>query len=363
MIRVLHVVSSLGVGSGIMSCLMNYYRFIDKTQVQFDFLFFRSTENTYQQEIHALGGRTYPCSKPALTGKFPREVDEFFTKHGGEYPIVHCHPIYCTAFFAAPAKRHGVKHVIQHSHTTKFSDKPLSALRNWVVNTACGHLATDHAACSEKAKALFWWKDSADIKLMPNAIDYDCFRFSQETRDRVRKELGLEEGDLVLGHVGRFSPQKNHGFLLKVFDAFYEKNPRAKLLLVGDGSTMPQVQQQAKELPCGENVLFLGRHGKVQDFYCAMDLFLLPSLFEGLAVVLVEAQASGLPCYVADTVTDEADMSGNVQFLPLSKGEAYWASQLETQVSRDRNAVRLDRLFNIRIAAGELLRYYQSLAE
>ncbi len=363
MIRVLHVVSSLGVGSGIMSCLMNYYRFIDREKVQFDFLSFRKTDNTYEDEILRLGGRIYRCSKPSPIGGFLKEIDAFFAEHEDQYRIVHCHPIYCTAFFAVPAKRHGVKHIIQHSHTTKLSDNPLSALRNWVVNALFGRLATDYAACSEEAKALFWWKKAEDVKLMPNAIDYERFRFSRESRNRIRKELGIGDGELVLGHVGRFSPEKNHGFLLKVFEAVFAKYPQTKLLLVGDGATMDQVQQKANDLSCGKNVIFVGRHGRIEDYYCAMDVFLLPSRFEGLGIVLVEAQASGLPCFSSDVVPDAANISESVQFLPLKKGEEYWASKIENHVSRDRSSCLLQGRLDIRTEVMNLVQYYRSLAE
>ncbi len=361
MIRILHVVSSLGVGSGIMSCLMNYHRHINRQDINFDYLSFRETDNTYEKEIEALGGRIYRCKKPALSQDFFQELDAFFTAHQGEYEIVHCHPIYCTAFFASLAKRHGVSHVIQHSHTTKFSDKTKSAVRNAVINTVFGRCATDYAACSEEAKSLFWWKKKAEVRLIPNAVDYGRFAYSEEKRRALRDAFGIPQDAFVIGHVGRFCEAKNHTFMLKVFSEYHHTHPHARLFLVGDGPLEGQIRQQIAGLSCEQNIIFAGRHANVEDFYNVMDVFLFPSVFEGLGIALLEAQASGLPCITSNQVPSTADVTGTVRFLSLQAGESVWSYEIEKISLSDRTLPRRIETLNIQPEARALEAYYTEL--
>lgn len=210
--RILHVVSSLGTGSGVMAMLMNYHRHICRERLQFDYLSFRDTTGTYEEEIKALGGRVYHISRPSPGGSFRRQMDAFFREHQGEYDTMHCHPLYAAVIFAPAAKRYGIRRVIQHSHTTRYSDKPLSAARNRLMLALFGRRATDFAACSREAKRIFFWKKPEEVFWLPNAIDLQRFAFSSEARRELRQRYQIPQETTVIGHVGRFSPEKNHLF-------------------------------------------------------------------------------------------------------------------------------------------------------
>lgn len=366
MTRILHVVSSLGTGSGVMSVLMSYHRAVDKTKLQFDYLSFRQTTDTYEQEISSLGGRIYHCSRPALSKNFFDEIECFFADHAGEYEIIHCHPIYASAVFAPAAKRHGVRHVIQHSHSTKRSDNPVSALRSLAIQLLLGRRATDYVACSEEAKKLFFWVRPEQVYLMRNAIDFERFRFSGEKRAEIRRLFEIGTQDTVLGHVGRFSKEKNHFFLLEVFRAYRKTDPSAWLLLVGDGVLLEQVKKRAEQLGISDHVIFAGRQSCVSAYMSAMDYFLLPSKFEGFGTVLIEAQASGLPCMASTKVPEAVKLTETLQFQPLHFGSETWASRIapiKTESERMQSGSVPQSEFEIHSAAKRLEEYYRTLAQ
>lgn len=363
MIRVLHIVSSLGVGGGVMSVIMNYYRHIDRDQVQFDFLSFRQTTNTYDEEITRLGGRIYRCSRPSLKPGFQREIDSFFREHQGEYNIVHCHPVFAGAIFAKAAKKHGVTHVVQHSHTTQMGTTKLSAMRNRGILTLMGRRPTDFAACSQAAKKVFFWKAPEDVFLLYNAIERENYQFSPEARATLRGELGIPEDCLVLGNVGRFTEQKNHKFLIEVFHQVHQRKPEARLLLVGDGELMEACKKQVQALGLTPWVYFVGRQTDIRGYMSAMDVFLLPSLFEGFPVVLVEAQANGLPAVVSNLVTEESKLTERVTFLPLGTVEQWVNEVLRHEVEGRPTAGTLPEQFDIAYTAKRLENYYYVLLE
>lgn len=328
MIRILHVVSSLGTGSGMMSVIMSYYRTIDKQQIQFDFLSFRDTEENFEDEIKKLGGNVFHCSKPSFSNSFRSEMTKFFNEHMNEYQIMHCHPIHAGAIFAPYAKKYGIQHIISHSHSTKYSANKIGAIRNFLIVSLFGKRATDYIACSKKAMKLFYWKKETDIFLLNNAIDTEKFKFSDEKRKIIRKDLNIKEDEVVIGHIGRFAPEKNHIFLLNVFKEYYKLNNKSKLLLVGDGSLFNEIQKLAIDEQLEENILFVGRKNNVSDYLSAMDFFVLPSLFEGLPIALVEAQVSGIRSFVSKTVTDEVEFTNLLTFVDLDEGYESWARRI-----------------------------------
>lgn len=366
MLRVLHIVSSLGTGSGVMSVLMSYHRHIDRSQIQFDYLSFRPTEQTYEEEIKRLGGRVYHFCRPSFSCSFLKKADVFFQEHGQEYPIVHCHPIYASALFGPSARRGGTLHVIQHSHTTKLSENPLSAMRNFAVLLLLGRRATDLAACSEAAKRVFFWADPKKVYLMRNAIDAQKFRFSPAARARVRRELSIADDAPVIVHVGRFSKEKNHPFLLQLFQEVHSQKPDARLILVGDGEEMGSVRALAEKNSLSDAVFFTGRQACVADYLSAADCFVLPSVFEGLGIVLVEAQANGLPCCASTNVPHEAASTDLVTFLPLKNSLHAWCENVLNCFSQDlslRQNVQLSDRYDICTAAAELKNYYKTLLQ
>ena len=326
-IRVLHFVSTLSRGSGVMSVIMNYYRHIDRDKVQFDFLHFIACEDSYMEEIRELGGKIYCIDKPGSSFQSIKQLNSFFRLHAGEYTWLHNHEVYLTFLLRPIAKRYGLEKFIVHCHATKYSDKTLNAVRNRILCLPIRLMKVERFACSEAAgKFLYGEKmlKAGKVFIMHNAIDCEKFRFRPEVRERLRKEMGLE-GKFVIGHVGRFERQKNHEFLIEVFAEVKKRRPESVLLLVGEGSLRPDIEYKVKSLYLEESVYFYGQCENVADLYQIMELFVLPSMYEGAPVSLVEAQLNGLFCIVSDAITKESNYTSRVLYLPIHTPKKLWA--------------------------------------
>ena len=327
-IRVLHFVSTLSRGSGVMSVIMNYYRHIDRNEIQFDFLHFVACEDSYIEEIRALGGRIYCIDKPGSSFQSVKQLDLFFRLHAEEYTWLHNHEVYLTFLLRPIAKKYGLEKFIVHCHATKYSDKTLHAVRNRILCLPIRFMKVDRFACSEAAgKFLYGEKmlKAGKVFIMHNAIDCEKFRFRPEVRERLRKEMGLE-GKFVIGHVGRFERQKNHEFLIRVFRSFVKSSPNSQLLLIGSGSLEDYIHKLSKDIV--KNIVFLGQRNNVYEWYQAMDMLWLPSLYEGFPVVALEAQAAGLPCVLSKAISSESDITGRVLYLSFSKSPEKWAKKI-----------------------------------
>ncbi|MFQ7183512.1 MULTISPECIES: glycosyltransferase family 1 protein [Hungatella] len=326
-IRVLHFVSTLSRGSGVMSVIMNYYRHIDRDKVQFDFLHFIACEDSYMEEIRELGGKIYCIDKPGSSFQSIKQLNSFFRLHAGEYTWLHNHEVYLTFLLRPIAKRYGLEKFIVHCHATKYSDKTLNAVRNRILCLPIRFMKVERFACSEAAgKFLYGEKmlKAGKVFIMHNAIDCEKFRFRPEVRERLRKEMGLD-GKFVIGHVGRFERQKNHEFLIEVFAEVKKRIPESMLLLVGEGTKKNWIEYQVEKINLTSNVLFLGQRSDVENLLQAMDILLLPSRYEGLGIVLFEAQAAGMKCFVSDYVPKESS-AGNITYLPLKDASPFWSS-------------------------------------
>lgn len=323
MIRILHIVTYMGRG-GLETLIMNCYRHIDREKVQFDFLVHRSFRADYDDEIEALGGMIYrmPRLNPFSPGYY-NALRAFFGGHP-EYRIVHCHLDCMSAIPLSVAKNCGVPVRIAHSHNANQD-------RNWkyplklLFMKQIPNTATHFFACSKDAGS--WMFPGQDITVVNNGIETEKFRFDAEVRDAVRAELGIHD-ELVLGHTGRFMPQKNHDFLMDVFAHVHKQRPDSLLLLIGEGPLEDQVRRKADALGLSESVRFLGVRSDVNRFLQAMDIFLMPSLYEGLSLASVEAQTCGLPCFFSDSVPTDCKITDNVHFLPLTMSAKDWAERI-----------------------------------
>lgn len=351
--RILQVVTYMGRG-GIETMLMNHYRRIDRTKVQFDFLVHRDFRADFDDEIEALGGRIFriPPMNPA-SASYRKALSDFFRKHS--YRVVHCHLNYMSGVVLAAAKKAGVPVRIAHAHTASMNPgwkQYVRQLCKYLIPSTATHLL----ACSTNAgKSVF---GNRPFRLMPNAIDADAFRFSEIVRQEMRAELGLGEHFTIM-HVGRLTYPKNHTFLLDAFGHFLEKDPEAKLVLVGDGELREAVEQKVNQLP-ENSVLLLGTRNDIPKLLQAADVFAFPSRFEGLPVTMIEAQAAGLHCVMSDTITDECVVTGLVTRLPITDPQM-WAEE----ILKKRGTVRTDRLaeiqaagYDITSAAETLTRFY-----
>lgn len=319
MLRVLQVVTDMRRG-GLETMLMNYYRVIDKNKIQFDFLTHRDYLGDYGTEIQKLGGKIYHISRlNPFSPSYKKELNNFFIDHP-EYQIIHVHQDCMSSVILKIAKKQGIKVRIAHSHANS-QDKnikyPIKLLyKKWIPK-----YATDLLACGKSAGD--WMFKGVQYKILVNAIDAKQYRYNIKIREQIRKELGIAEDELIIGHVGRFSPAKNHIFLLRIFQRLL-KRKNAKLLLVGDGELKQKIETEIEKLELSGKVLLTGVRTNIGELMQVMDVFVLPSIYEGLGIVGVEAQAAGLPCVISENVPDEAVITKNVRKVALSDSEDYW---------------------------------------
>ena len=340
MIRILHVVSKLSINSGVMNVIMNYYRHIDRTKIQFDFLYFEERNPDFKDEIKNLGGNIFSVNKPSLKHIYRtyKEFNFFLSNNYAKYTAVHLHEVYLVHFISYFCKKYRIKHLITHAHTTKYSDNPKNALRNRMMCLGLKKSATDYFACSKAAGEFYYGKEAVDsglVKVIPNAIDLEKYKFNKVIRDKVRKELKLEN-KFVVGHIGRMSPQKNQMFLLKVFAEVKKSKNNAVLLMVGDGPLRPRIENEILKLGLKNSVILLGVRNDVPNLLMAMDVFVLPSLFEGLGIVAIEAQATGLKCILSGEVPKEVDC-GLCKFVGLNENINAWSNIIDVNGLKNRD--------------------------
>ena len=355
-IRILHIVTYMGRG-GLETMLMNYYRSLDRSRVQFDFLTHRDFRADYDDEIEALGGRIYrlPNLNP-FSRSYLGALDRFFGEHP-EYRIVHSHLDCMSAIPLKAAKKHGVPVRIAHSHNSNQT-KDAKYLLKLIYKQMIAHNATELFACSDEAGR--WMFAGADFRVLNNAIDAERYGYDANIRAEVRKELGIPADAFTAGHVGRFMPQKNHGFLLRIFA---ELPDNAMLLLVGDGELRAENEHLAEELGIRDRVIFAGLRRDVERMLQAMDVFVFPSLYEGLPLSVIEAQAAGLPCLISDKVPIECKKTDLVTQIPLDASPAEWAEAVVSAAKTPRTntlAQIREAGFDIRANAEWLQNYYLS---
>lgn len=326
MLRILQCVNKMD-RAGLETMLMNYYRRIDRNKVQFDFLTHRTDPGQYDEEIREMGGRIFraPRLYPQNYSAYFRWMAAFFQEHP-EYRIVHSHIDAMSYLPLLSAKRAGIPVRIAHSHSTgidrdfKYPLKLLFRQRLKTVTTvelACGQAAGHFLFCGRP------------FEIVPNAIETESFRFDPMVRRAKREEIGLQEKTFVVGHVGRFCYTKNQPFLLHAFAYLHQNVPNSVLLLVGEGKLQQQAQELSKRLELKESVRFLGMRTDVPALMQAMDAFVMPSRFEGVPMVGLEAQAADLPVLFSTKVPQDVCVSEKCTFLELRKGAQIWADALE----------------------------------
>lgn len=359
-IRVLQVVPNMH-RAGLETLIMNIYRNIDRNVVQFDFLVHYKERFDYDDEIEALGGKIFRLSirNDSNLIKYLKDLKNFFKEHP-EYTIVHGHMESFGFLYSRAAKKAGVKTIIAHSHNALIEPTLKGHIKN-LMNRPWKHYTNTLFACSEKAGTFMF--RGAPFIVINNGIRCEDFVWNPKEREACRKELGVEN-KIVLGHIGRFDPQKNHTFLIELFAKYVVKHPDAVLLLVGEGSLRQNIQSKVEQLGLSEYIRFLGVRTDTSRLYQAMDLFLLPSLFEGLPVVGVEAQSAGLPMLTADTVTKELCVTDFVEMLPLTTPLNVWVDKIDKMIKTKKRRNTLDEMnkagFNIRKTADYLQDFYRN---
>lgn len=339
MTKVLYVHGGVLRYGGTEGFMMNYWRHFDRERIQIDFLTHTDTgeKGVYDDEILAGGGRMFflPIkSKHPL--QYTKVLKELLQRE--RYDAVHSHADAANAGILSVAKQVGVPLRVSHSHNT--ATQTANMLKKWYNDREKRRIpsvATHLLACSRLAGE--WLYGDTDFTVVSNAIEPERFAFRQDVREAVRREWQWENAT-VIGHIGRFCYQKNQAFLIESFRRLYERHPEMRLLMVGEGEDESAVRELITRYGLTEAVRVVGPTPRVAEFYQAMDVFALPSRFEGLPIVLLEAQAAGLPCIVSDSVSSQSNITGHIQFLPTDDAEK-WSQVLETATALPRYESRL----------------------
>ena len=325
------------VGGGVESVVMNYYRNINRNKVQFDFICDSDSTNIPYEEIESLGGKVIICPPYQKCFKYIKEMKKIFKENG--YHIVHSNINALSVFPLYAAKKAGVPVRIAHSHSTSNRKEWKKNLLKNILRPFSKINATHFFACTEHAgRWLFGNKtfDDGKVLVFNNGIDVDSYIFNKKIRKEKRKELNIKDTDIVIGHIGRFMKQKNHEFLIDVFNELHKNNSNYKLILIGQGPLQEDMKQKAKVLGIEDSVMFLGQRNDANKYYQAMDLFLFPSLYEGLGMVFVEAQVSGLPSIASTEVPSIAKVSNKAIFIGLNEPIEKWVKVIKENISFDR---------------------------
>lgn len=350
------------IGGGVEAVVMNYYRHIDRNKIQFDFICDEDSTNIPYEEIEQLGGKVILIPPYQKAIKYHKKLKRVLKEEN--YKIVHSHINTLSVFSLWAAKSAKVPIRIAHSHSTTNKKEKKKNLIKQLLRPFSKVFATDYMCCSELAgRWLFGNKeyDKGNVYLLKNAIDVDKFKYDENVRKETREELNIEDSTLVVGHIGRFVTQKNHIFLIDIFNEVHKEKPDSILLLIGQGPLQDMIKEKVKKLGLTDSVKFLGQRKDANRLYQAMDVFVLPSLYEGLPVVGVEAQAAGLFCLFSNDMTKETKILDKTEFVDEKQTTEIW----KNEIINIKNSVRYNSIeelsengFNINLEGKKLEEQY-----
>lgn len=352
-----NITTGLTPTGGLTTVMMNYYRVLDKSRVEIDFCSTNDVPSILLQELRDNGSQYFKLPPRSHIIAYMAAL----TKRSKGYDIVHIHANSATAVLELlSAKWSKVPCRIVHNHSSRCQCKLMSNSVMWLYRK----LYTCAVACSEEAGN--WLYGKGKFTILRNAIYVDRFVFNPDKRVEVRRTWGISDDEVLIGHVGKFMDAKNHPFLLELFAKYHERTPKARLMLVGDGELRDEVERAIRENNVSDSVILAGLRQDIPDLLQAFDLFVFPSIYEGMPLSVVEAQASGLPCVVSDAVTPLINIGRDVVQLPLAKGTDYWCDYLcntHYGLSRrsrcEQNYELITKAgYNIKTEANNLLRLY-----
>jgi glycosyltransferase involved in cell wall biosynthesis len=351
-IRVLHIEIRGGIG-GIETFLLNLYTAIDKKKVKFDFI---STVNTVtlEKQFLDMGAKIYKIPEPFHIIKYYKTLYKIINENN--YSIVHIHKN--SAANIIPfiiCKKIGVKTIISHSHNTAPTKCKVSKILHRINQRYLIKIKTHSFACSQVAAEWLYGKNylkNNSVKIIKNGIETSKFKFDDKKREKIRKQLGINE-NFVIGNVGRFTKQKNHKFLIDIFYELLKVKSNSVLILCGIGDLEYELKEKINKLKINDKVMFLGLRKDINDIMQAMDVFVLPSLYEGLPLVSIEAQCSGLPIIVSDTVSNEIKISDLVTFVSLNSNVDEWVRNI---ISSYEKSKRLDMCNIVKDAGYDIIK-------
>lgn len=358
--RLLCLLSSMNAG-GAETFLMKVYRNIDREKYQMDFCINVKEKCFYEDEILAMGGKIYRIpSKSENLKEFKKQLTEIIKTHGYDH-VLRVTSSAMGFMDLKVAKKAGAKVCCARSSNASDGDSLKSKVMHRVGRALYNRYVDVKVAPSDLA-ARYTFTDKAyengKVNIVHNGVDLGIFRYHPEERTRIRAELGIDDNTKVVGHVGRFDEQKNHTFLIDIFAKMLESEKDLKLLLVGKGKLQDQVREKAEQLGISESVIFAGVRSDVPHLLSAMDVFVFPSFYEGMPNTVIEAQATGLPCIIADTITREADITGIVKYMPLGNAEA-WAAEALAAIKPERADTKesfVNNKYDIQSVADEFVR-------
>lgn len=360
-IRVLHVFGALNPG-GVETLVLNVYRCIDRTQIQFDFALTQGVKSLFDDEVIELGGRPFYFDQERSMMANLSEILERY----GPFQAVHSHVYFYSGAILQNAARHGIPIRIAHAHNTSFGQVYTFKRKayEWLMRRMILHYSTILLGCSTDACDFVFGPGSMKdprCNILYNGFDVKAFRFNEDDRSRIREQYNLANR-YVVGHVGRFEDQKNHMQLVEQFAALHLIQPDTSLLLIGRGSLMEKVRNKCEQLGIADCVIFAGAQKNPAPFLSAMDVFLFPSLYEGLGSALIEAQANGLHVITSkNVVPKDIDITGNATFVSLADKPDVWASVIQAHFGRkdpDSANDMVCKKYEIRVITEQLLTIY-----
>lgn len=362
MIRVLQIVNNMH-RAGLETMLMNYYRNIDRTKIQFDFLTHRPEKGDYDDEIISMGGKVYyaPRLYPQNYLQYFKWMKKFFKEHQ-EYKIIHSHIDTMSAFPLLVAKLNNIPIRIAHSHTSKL-DRDLKFPIKYLAKLIVPYVANHYFSCGEVAGKFLY--GNRKFEIIRNAIDLEKYKFNNKIREKKRKELKLNN-EFIIGHVGRYCYIKNQSFIIDIFDKILKEKSNSKLLLIGNGPDEELLRQKVDKLNLNDNVIFLINRADVDELYQVMDAFVMPSLFEGVPLVAIEAQASGLKCFLSDKISEEVFLTKNIEKISLGQKDEDWKEKiLNSKYERQEEIPKelFQKGFDIKKTVQELIKKYEKYAK
>ena len=327
--KVLHIVGAMDVG-GTETMLMNLYRQVNK-RVQFDFISYYENDAYYDDEIKKLGGRVIKLASPDKVGQIQSIKNLYNLIKDEKYDVVHAHTLFNCGTAILAAKLAGANIRISHAHTNlDLSTSKIKKLYFSIMRCLINKFSTDFIACSNSAgKYLFGEEiiNNKNYKVLPNYVDYNRILECNDSHS-IKEKLGFDKDDIIVGHIGRFVDAKNHKFLIQVLNEMIKENKNIKAILIGDGPLKNDIKNQVKEFDLQDNIRFLGLRNDIDVVLNNCDLFIFPSIYEGLGLVMLEAQAAGLPCLVSEAIQPEANLDiGLLKQINLDNGLNIWKNE------------------------------------
>jgi glycosyltransferase involved in cell wall biosynthesis len=318
---------------GIETWLMNIYRHIDRTKIQFDFAVHTDKKGYYDDEIEELGGKIFQVPRFNFINMYLYKKTWKDLLKNSNYHIIHTHIRSTACIFLKIAKKYSFT-TIAHAHSTANGTWIHSLIRNFFQRNISKY--TDiRLACSKKAGN--WLFKDADYRVIKNAINSSLYIFNDGIRSQYRKIFNMEDDAIVIGHIGRFIFAKNHDFLIDIFANLYKQNSKFRLVLVGDGGEKKYaIEKKVKTLGLEEKIIFTGVRSDIHQLLQMMDIFIFPSRYEGLGIALIEAQAAGLQCFVSDVIPREAIITDMINVISLNEPAAKWADKILNTMNTNR---------------------------